>query len=124
MTGPAGNPDYISDGMRPEEYEPFRRARRQVYLHADRHLDALAGYFARIHLATAQAFIRNILDPFRNFDFRSAEQGILDFGAENDPHRFYAEQLGTMRDMMRELQRLDLPYWFPAGYADITGNAP
>ena len=92
--------------------------------HADRHLDALAGYFARIHLATAQAFIRNILDPFRNFDFRSAEQGILDFGAENDPHRFYAEQLDTMRDMMRELQRLDLPYWFPTGYADITGNAP
>ena len=120
MTRPAGNPDYISDGMRPEEYEPFRRARRQVYLHADRHLDALAGYFARIHLATAQAFICNILDPFRNFDFRSAEQGIFDFGAENDPHRFYAEQLDTMR----ELQRLDLPYWFPAGYADITGKAP
>ena len=98
--------------MRPEEYEPFRRARRQLYLHADRYLDALAGYFARTNLATAQAFIRNILDPFRNFDFRSSEQGIPGFGAENDPHGFYhdfyAEQLDTMCDIIRELQRIDL----------------
>ena len=98
MTRPAGNPDYIGDGMRPEEYEPY--------------LDALAGYFVRPHPATVQAFARNILDPSRNFDFRRAEQGIPGFGAENDPHGFYhdfyAEQLDTMCDIMRELQRLDL----------------
>ena len=70
------------------------------------------------------AYSRDILTPFRNFDFRTARDGVARFGDECDPSNLHSAGLDIMYEQMDELHGLEVEYWFPCGYADIASNAP
>jgi len=123
MPRPAGR-NYRRDGMLPAEYEPVPRDLRQYYIWVDEALDAYANYCAHLHQALGRVFYRDILTPFRNFDFRNARDGVARFGDECDPSALHSDSLDIMYEQMDELHGLEVEYWFPCGYADISSNAP
>ena len=116
--------NYRRDGMLPAEYVPMRRDLRQYYLWVDEALDAYANYCAHLHQALGRVFYRDILTPFRNFDFRTARDGVARFGDECDPSNLHSASLDIMYEQMDVLHGLEVEYWFPCGYADIASNAP
>ena len=91
---------------------------------SDEALDAYANYCAHLHQALGRVFYRDILTPFRNFDFRNARDGVARFGDECDPSNLHSDSLDIMYEQMDELHGLEVEYWFPCGYADIVSNAP
>ena len=123
MTSSAGN-NYIRDGMLPTEYVPLRRDMRQYYLWIDEALDAYANYCTSVHQALGRVFYRDVLVPFRAFDFRKARDGVIQFGEECDPSDRHGSNLDIMYEQMNTLYGLEVEYWFPGGYADIAGNEP
>lgn len=123
MSGMRWNPgrsDYLADGMLPHEYEPARAARRILYRHTDKFLSAYSSYFAGTHVALGRYFYLNILQPFRALDFGKALAGVEDFEQESDPSGTYAYNLDVIYRQIEQLQRLEMAYWFPGGYADIN----
>lgn len=123
MPSSAGN-NYIKDGMLPTEYVPMRRDLRQYYLW----VDELWTLTLTIALAYTRHWgacsTRDVLVPFRAFDFRKARDGIIQFGEECDPSDRHGSNLDIMYEQMNTLYGLEVEYWFPGGYADIAGNEP
>lgn len=113
---PLALPNYLTDGMRPHEYEPMRAARRLAHSGLASYIAQLADYYDRQGLAiTATHIRREILAPFQSIDYDAALSGLDLFRNRYDQFEIYTEVLDSLEDRIDTLRWCDMPYWFPYG---------